>query len=145
MKAMIQFLLAAKKATYAGKGPESLPSRPKSHDLEYVENGLKYIDSYFGGEKFVGEEALWENGTPFWAMNYCGRVVADGFEGDFLKDALSQVHEDTPYRGPAEYVRGSFSYTCTVKGDFEWFEGFEEIHLDGKKVYECMFHGGAIK
>lgn len=91
MKEVIQFLLRAKRATYAGKGLESISTRPKSHDLEYVENGLKYIDTYLGGEKFTGEEALWKNDVPFWSMNYCGRVIAEGFNGDFLKEALSKV------------------------------------------------------
>ncbi len=30
---MIGFLIKAKRATYAGKGAETVPSRPKSHDL----------------------------------------------------------------------------------------------------------------
>lgn len=145
MEEVIQFLLRAKRATYAGKGPESKSTRPKSHDLEYVENDLKYIDTYLGGEKFAGEEALWKNDVPFWAMNYCGRVIAEGFDGDCLKEVLSHVQEDMPYRGPREYKKDGFLYKCTVNGDFEWFQGFEEIYLNGKKIYECMFHGGAIK
>jgi hypothetical protein len=32
---IIPFLCKAKKATYAGKGPEKIPSRPGSHDLQY--------------------------------------------------------------------------------------------------------------
>ncbi|OGO78381.1 MAG: hypothetical protein A2Y23_13525 [Clostridiales bacterium GWB2_37_7] len=145
MEEVVLFLLRAKRATYAGKGPESVSSRPKSHDLEYVEDDLKYIDTYLGGEKFAGEEALWKNDVPFWSMNYCGRVVAEGFNGDFLKEALSQVQKEMPYRGPNEYKKDGFSYKCTVNGDFDWFEGFEEIFLNDKKIYECMFHGGAIK
>ena len=41
MKEAVQFLLRAKRATYAGKGPENMSSRPKSHDIEYVEDDLK--------------------------------------------------------------------------------------------------------
>lgn len=139
------FLLRAKKATYAGKGPETAPSRPNSHDLEYCEDDLKYIDTYLGGEKFSGEEALWQKELPFWSMNYCGRVVAEGFNGDFLKEALSKVEMDKPYRGPAEYRNKEYRYTCVVEGDFDWFSGLEEIYLNDEKMYECMFHGGAIK
>lgn len=90
-KEVIEFLIRAKRATYAGKGSESLPSRPNSHDLEYEEGKLKYIDTYLGGEKFAGEEALWENNKPFWSMNYIGRIIADGFNGDFLKESLLNV------------------------------------------------------
>jgi len=144
-KTIIDFLIRAKKATYAGGGPKSAPSRPNSHDLHYAEDNLKYIDTYLGGEKFAGEEALWDNDVPFWAMNYIGRIVADGFSSDFLNEALSIIPEDMPYRGPLKHENGDNVYTCSVQGDFEWFSGFEEIHNNGIKVYECIFHGGAIK
>lgn len=70
---VIKFIIKAKKATYAGNGPETKSSRPNSHDLEYSEDNLRYIDTYLGGQYFEGEEALWINNKPFWAMNYCGR------------------------------------------------------------------------
>jgi hypothetical protein len=145
MERILDFLLKAKKATYAGKGPQTAASRPNSHDLEYAEGELKYIDTYLGGERFAGEEALWENGVPFWAMNYCGRVVGEGFDGNFLKEALSGVSADMPYRGPAIYEKGGLSYRCMAEGGFEWFNGREEIYCRGVMVYECIFHGGGVR
>src|SRR5471030_1735325 len=71
-ESIIDFLCRAKKSTYAGKGPEGKSSRPNSHDLEYAEGNLKYIDTYLGGERFSGEEGLWQDGIPFWSMNYTG-------------------------------------------------------------------------
>ena len=139
------FLIEAKKATYAGKGPERAPWRPESHDLEYVRGDFRYIDTYLGGEKFAGEEALWIEDKPLWAMNYVGRVLGEGFDGDFLKEALLNVPRDLPYRGPENYRSGDYTYTCRVEGDFEWFTGYEEILKNNVKVYECRFHGGAIK
>jgi len=144
-KKVIEFLIRAKKATYAGKGAEVAPSRPNSHDLEYVEGGKKYIDTYLGGEQFVGEEALWENDVPFWSMNYMGRLLNNGVLGDFLKEALLRVPEDMPYRGPAEYSDGEYLYKCSVEGSFFWFTGYEEIFNKGTKIYECIFHGGSIR
>ncbi len=143
-KRIIDFLITAKKVTYAGKGTETKSSRPKSHDLEYEKDGLKYIDTYLGERKFAGEEALWDNNTPFWSMNYCGRILSDDFEGDFLKEALFNVPIDMPFRGPLEFKRGNFYYRCKVDGDFDWFNGVEEIFKNGIKVYECVFHGGSI-
>ena len=142
---VIDFLIRAKKETYAGHGTEVVPSRPNSHDLHYSEGDLKYIDTYLGSHQFAGEEALWEKDIPLWAMNYVGRVVAEGFDGDFLKEVLSLVPIDMPYRGPAEYSNGDFLYRCSVNGDFDWFTGYEEIIHKGGKVYECLFHGGSIK
>ncbi|VDN49139.1 conserved protein of unknown function [Petrocella atlantisensis] len=144
-KKIVEFLIRAKKATYAGKGNESEASRPNSHDLEYNEGELKYIDTYLGSGSFAGEEALWLEDIAFWSMNYIGRVLGADFQGDFLKEALLMVPEDMPYRGPEEYTSGSFTYRCEVEGDVAWFKGYEVILKDGIKVYECMFHGGEVK
>ena len=143
---VIEFLCRAKKATYAsGNRDEIISSRPNSHDLEYVENDLKYIDSYLGGEKFAGEESLFKNNKPFWAMNYVGRVLKEGFSGLFLKEVLSNVTEKYPYRGPMEYRRDIYTYKCSIEGEFIWFRGYESIYKEGTKIYECNFHGGLIQ
>jgi transcriptional regulator with XRE-family HTH domain len=144
-ESIIYFLCRAKKSTYAGNGIERKHSRPKSHDLEYVEGNLKYIDTYLGGERFSGEEGLWQDDIPFWSMNYTGRVLDGRFSGSFLKEALSLVTEDNPYRGPIIYQNGQYKYHCIINGEFEWFQGYEEIYFDDIKVYECYFHGGSIK
>ncbi len=144
-ESIIDFLCRAKKSTYAGKGPEGKSSRPNSHDLEYAERNLKYIDTYLGGERFSGEEGLWQDDIPFWSMNYTGRVLDERFSGSFLKEALSLVNEDNPYRGPIIYQNGQYKYHCIINGEFNWFQGYEEIYFDDIKVFECYFHGGSIK
>ena len=141
---LISFLLRAKKATYAGHGAETAPSRPASHDLIYSEGNLQYIDTYLGGERFSGEEAIWQDGKPIWAMNYSGRVAGQPFSGDFLKDALAHVKEDNPYRGPARYSDGTYKYTMTVDGNINWYQGYEKIETEGRMVYELYFHGGLV-
>lgn len=142
---VIEFLCRAKKATYAGKGTETASSRPHSHDLLYEEDRLKYIDTYLGGEKFAGEEALWYDDSPFWSMNYIGRIIVNGFSGDFLKECLLLVPKEYPFRGPLVYQNGDYKYHCIVNGEFEWFNGYEEIFYNDIKVYECIFHGGSVK
>ncbi|MCB2290542.1 DUF5680 domain-containing protein [Clostridium sp. CS001] len=144
-KKELDFLRRAKKITYAGKGTETTSSRPSSHDLHYVEDNLKYIDTYLGGEKFAGEEAVWCDDSPFWSMNYIGRIIADGFSGDFLRECLLLAPMESPYRGPLVYQNGDYKYHCIVNGEFEWFNGYEEIFCNDIKVYECIFHGGCIK
>lgn len=141
----VSFLMKAKKATYAGKGAETASTRPMSHDLVYREDEYMYYDTYLGGEKFAGEEALWISGTPYWSMNYAGRVVGSHFNGDFLKEALLHVPAETPFRGPKEYINGDYTYHCQVTGDFEWFQGYETISFQGQMIYECYFHGSIIK
>lgn len=141
----IDFLIEAKKHTYAGKGNESVSSRPMSHDLQYKDKNKLYIDSYLGGENFSGEEAVWIDEKPVWAMNYTGRVLGDNFSGDFLKFALLGVSREMPYRGPCAIAQNDYSYRCSVKGNIDWFIGSEEILYKNVKVYECNFHGGKIK
>ncbi|MBR5344523.1 MAG: hypothetical protein IK127_01685 [Clostridia bacterium] len=144
-KSIVSFLIRAKRATYAGKGAETASSRIGSHDLVYRENNLMYYDTYLGGEKFAGEEALWISDVPYWSMNYIGRITSSPFSGDFLKEALLHVPEDMPYRGPEKYVNGDYTYSCSVEGDFVWFQGKETISYCGNQVYECIYHGGLIK
>ncbi len=145
MNLIIPFLIRAKKATYAGHGNESEATRPASHDLMYGEGKYLYYDTYLGGDRFSGEEAVWIEGRPVWSMNYIGRVIGSGFSGDFLKEALSRIPKERPFRGPAEYSEGEYSYRCTVTGVFEWFQGYEEIFRSGEKIYECYFHGGLVE
>ena len=144
-KLIVSFLIRAKQATYAGKGAETVPSRLGSHDLVYRENDLMYYDTYLGGDKFAGEEALWISDVPYWSMNYVGRVTGSPFSGDFLKEALLHVPEEMPYRGPEKYVNGDYTYSCSVEGDFDWFQGKETISYCGKQIYECFYHGGLIR
>ena len=77
-------------------------------------------------------------------MNYCGRVIGENFNGDVLKNALSNVPKDSPYRGPAFFQEGDYTYHCKVDGVFEWYQGYEEILYKGNRIYECYFHGGII-
>ena len=142
--AVAGFLVRAKKATYAGKGPEADPCRPGSHDLRYAEANLVYLDTYLGGTLFAGEEALWDDGVPFWAMNYTGRVTGADFSGDFLKESLDLASPELPYRGPRYHATGGLTYVMSVEGSFEWFHGVEEIFFQGRPVYECRFHGGRV-
>lgn len=142
---LIDFLIRAKQATYAGKGAETAPSRIGSHDLVYREGERTYLDTYLGGEKFAGEEAVWIGNQPVWSMNYCGRVTGAPFSGDFLKQALLRVPADKPFRGPERYAQGDYLYTCEVTGNTEWFQGRETISWQNREIYECFFHGGAIR
>ena len=142
---IIDFLIRAKRATYAGKGAETVSSRPQSHDLEYREGDLMYLDTFLGGERFAGEEALWISGSPYWSMNYAGRVTGTPFSGDFLKEALLSVPFEKPFRGPQEYTNGDYTYRCGGSGDFEWFQGYETIEYKGAVIYDCYFHGSVIK
>ena len=142
---LIAFRLEANVNTYAAFMNEVDATRPASHDFRYEKGKYMYHDTYIGGEEFAGEEAIWKDGQAIYAMNYMGRVLADGFSGDFLKEALRAADKKMPYRGPSVYQSGEYTYICKVTGDFAWFQGYEEIYQGDLKVYECVFHGGLLK
>ena len=141
---LISFRLEANVNTYAAFMNETDASRPSSHDFRYENGRYMYHDTYVGGEKFAGEEAIWKDGVTVYAMNYMGRVLGNGFSGNFLKEALRAADKNMPYRGPEVFQSGEYTYRCKVTGDFTWFQGYEEIYLNDTKVYECVFHGGIV-
>ena len=141
---LIDFRLEANVNTYAAYMNETDPTRLDSHDFAYSNGSYTYHDTYVGGEKFAGEEAIWHNGKIRYAMNYLGRVIDERFSGDFLKEALRKADRNMPYRGPEYYQSGEYTYKCNVTGDISWFQGFEEIYCNTVKVYECYFHGGLM-
>lgn len=145
---LIAFLLAAKKATYAGSGAHAPSSRPASVDLPFQQGDYAYLDTYLGGYAFIGEEAVWFKGQPVWGMNYYGSMtvpeIPAGFS-PFLKDALLRVPADAPFRGPRRYQAGIFTYVCEWEGTFKAFFGDETIFSGDSVIYWLKFHGGIIQ
>ena len=142
---LIDFRLEANVNTYAAYMNETTATRLDSHDFTYSSGPYTYHDTYVGGEKFAGEEAIWFDGKIQYAMNYLGRVLDQQFSGDFLKEALRKADKNMPYRGPEYFQSGEYTYKCSVTGDFSWFQGCEEIYCNNTRVYECYFHGGIMK
>lgn len=143
----VQFLMRAKRATYASGAAPGTSSRPASSDLHYEEGDFLYIDTYLGSRDFIGEEAVWYQGQPIWGMNYHGVMLVDeipaGF-GEILHAALSAIQTKAPFRGPAELRLGAFRYFCTWQGVIDRFTGSERIEQGGMAIYELVFHGGKI-
>lgn len=143
--ALIRFRLRASRNTYAARANRTASSRMDSVDFRYEEGPWVYHDTYVGGEQFAGQEAVWKDGRAVYAMNYLGRVLADTFSGDFLKEALLAATPEMPCRGPETFQSGEYLYRCRITGDFTWHQGYEEILRNGERVYECFFHGGLMK
>ena len=138
-------IVKAKKATYANKTNKVNSSRKESHDYSYQENNYTYLDSFFGAENFSGQEIVYKDGKPCWSMNYYGRVIEENFNGDFLKEALLQVDEELPFRGPLFYQKGEYLYLLRIQGKIDFFQGVEEIYYQTYKVYEGFIQGGIVK
>jgi len=144
------FIVRAKAATYVGSGMHSLSHRPASHDLEFYDGIFAYLDSYFGGSDFIGEEVVYYIQQPIWAMNYYGRIlepsrVTAAEAGQIIKESLSCLYREGRFLGGFEYTTPQGIYTDTNQGDFTSFTGKEWISRDGYIVYELYYHGGLIK
>ena len=144
------FLVRAKAATYVGSGRESGSCRPGSHDLEFHEGVFQYLDSYFGGSDFIGEEVVYFEGKPVWAMNYYGRILAPESitaeeSGKILKKSLSQLYQQNRFLGGFKTIDGRDAYFDTNEGKIDTFTGKEWIEREGIRVYELFYHGGLIK
>ncbi len=145
-----RFIVQAKAATYVGKGPRSLAYRPGSHDIQFHQAPFAYLDSYFGGTDFIGQEVVYFEGSPVWAMNYYGRILeparitaAEG--GQIIQESLSALYKEGRFLGGFQHVTALGTYVDTSEGAVDSFTGKEWITRDGIRVYELVYHGGLIK
>ena len=148
MKAVIPFLIKAKKNCYASGMLPISSTRKGSKDLHFAQGDFNYLDSYFGTEQMIGQEIVWQKAHPVWGLNYYGGLLEDAAIPEdfpeFLRHALSQVDEQNPYRGKNGFKEGDFAYSCSWTGSFEQFRGEEYITFNGERIYELFFHGGLL-
>ena len=144
------FIVRAKAATYVGSGAKIASCRPASHDLQFVDGDWAYLDSYFGGTDFIGEEAVWHAGQPVWAMNYFGYIIRPELitpsqAGQMIKASLSRMYTENRFLGGFQYSEGDLTYIDTSQGEFTRFTGREWITRGDIPAYELVYHGGLIK
>jgi hypothetical protein len=144
------FLVRAKAATYVGGGEKSPSRRPGSHDLELHDGDFAYLDSYFGGSDFIGEEVAYFEGKPVWAMNYYGRILEPSLitaaeAGQVIQQSLREMYKQGRFLGGFEHVTEKGTYVDTNEGDVSSFTGKEWITRENVKVYELVYHGGLVK
>jgi len=149
-EALNAFIVRAKAATYVGTGAKSLSYRPGSHDLQFHDGAFSYLDSYFGGTDFIGQEAVYFEGEPVWAMNYYGRILESALisaaeAGQIIKECLSRMYQEGRFLGGFEHITSNGTYSDTSEGDVRCFTGKEWITRGNVRVYELVYHGGLIK
>ncbi len=149
---LAQFLVRAKKHTYAGDGREVPPERPGFKELEYKEGDWEYRDSYAGFYFAPGQEIVRYQCIPRWAMAYSGGMRPEYHKNRefakqtfaFLKRALLLVDESMPFRGPTHFQDGDYKYIFEVTGDITDFNGVEHIFCNNHYVFEQSCMGGLI-
>lgn len=150
LHALHAFIVRAKAATYVGDGEHVASCRPGSHDLRFVDGAWEYLDSYFGGTDFIGEEVVHFEGKPVWAMNYYGRILQEELltaarAGQMIKASLSRMYQAGRFLGGFEHTENDLTYIDTSEGSVESFRGREFIRRGQEIAYELVYHGGLIK
>ncbi len=143
-------IVRAKDSTYVGGGVKAASSRPGSHDLAWSDGEWRYLDSYFGGTDFLGQETVWFRDEPVWAMNYYGHILApeliDGERaGTTIKAALSALYREGRFLGGFEWTGEHGTYLDRNQGDASHFKGREIITVGGRDAYELDYFGGLVK
>jgi hypothetical protein len=144
-----QFVVQAKAATYVGNGSKTISCRMGSHDLKFQEGSFSYLDSYFGGTDFIGQEVVYYKDEPIWAMNYYGKIIKKDSitaaeTGKIIKASLSRMYKEGRFLGGFEYSRNGDTYIDSSDGDVVSFTGKEWITRNSVRVYELIYHGGLI-
>jgi hypothetical protein len=144
------FIVHAKAQTYVGGGAFREPCRPGSHDVGFEDGEWSYLDSYFGGTDFIGQEVVWRSGEPVWAMNYYGRILEDSLidaakAGSIIKRALSAMYREGRFLGGFEWKDAEATYVDWSDGDVGSFRGFERIFMGREEVYRLDYGGGLIR
>jgi hypothetical protein len=143
-------IVAAKSSTYVGDGIKVPPSRAGAHDLSWASGDWRYLDSYFGGTDFLGQEVLWRSGQPVWAMNYYGYIKrADLIDGEragaTIKGALSAMYREGRFLGGFDWTGPHGRYLDRSEGGAGQFRGREVIVVDGVEAYALDYFGGLVK
>jgi hypothetical protein len=164
---LAEFLVKAKRNTWAGDGQEVEPQRPGFKELEFKDGDWEYRDSYTGFYSAPGQEIVRFQGVPIWHMVYSGGLLRakdyDAFKCydtpkpifsseeifNFLKEALRNVSEDHPYRGPFEYHNDHtlLFYHSEYTGEIINFVGSERIVSSDDwsgLLFKQNFMGGVI-
>ena len=133
---------------YAGGNEEEWVKEPDGSTTIVFEKGpWKSHDNFFGGEPYGGRTVVFYEGKPVWMIVYYG-WVEEGADPDsvygILRNALGQMPEDYPFRGPKRYEEGDFVYTKAWKGEIDRFSGEEKIMQGKKLIYQASYVGGWV-
>ncbi|MCW8328735.1 DUF5680 domain-containing protein [Photobacterium sp. SDRW27] len=147
---LYDFIVKAKANSYVGRAPKCLSYRPGSQDIQFQVGLFKYLDSYFGGTDFLGQEVVYFNDVPVWAMNYYGKILSpdiyDGEKaGNVIVESLALLYESGHFLGDSTHQTELGIYNDTNEGSVLSFTGYEWIDYQERKVYDLHYHGGLIK
>jgi hypothetical protein len=143
-----RFLLDSNMAGFAGGEPKKwIKEKDSSTTIPYTKGEWSSHDNFFGGEPYGGRVVVSYNNQPVWIMVYYG-WVQKGLAPDpvyaTLKEALKNMPNNAPLRGPKELKVGEYFYSNSWKGTVASYSGTEQITHLGKLIYEASYMGGLV-
>lgn len=91
---------------------------------------------------------MYEQDQPIWGMNYFGAILNKEYGPKqiypFLREALRQTPDISPFRGPQHYQKDTLIYNNSMQGQIHRFSGQETILVGDQQVYRAEYHGGLI-
>ena len=143
-----KFLVDSNKAGYAaGEEKRWIKEADGSTSINFEKGEWKSHDNFFGGEPYGGRTIVFHEGKPSWMMVYYGWVeegVATNPVYAVLRNALTQMPKEYPFRGPKEYRESENVYTNSWEGNLSRFSGEEKIVQGEKLIYKANYLGGLV-
>lgn len=116
-----------------------------SRTIEYAEGDYRMHDNFFGGEPYGGRLVVYYHEQPLFLEVYYGQTTRPAdVVYDFLREALQHPGEDNPFRGPAEYKKGTLTYKSTTEGDVASHTVKEFIYDGDEEIYWAIVIGGLV-
>lgn len=138
------FLMRANMPHATGQG-EVKTENDGSRTIEFTERDYRMHDNFFGGEPYGGRLVVFYNDRPLFMEVYYGQTSRPADEVyDFLREALQHPGEDNPFRGPAEYKKGSLTYKSSTEGDVTNHTVKEFIYDGEDEIYWAVVIGGLV-
>nr|WP_198557146.1 DUF5680 domain-containing protein [Enterovibrio nigricans] len=114
-----------------------------AHDIQFQDGPFQYLDSYFGGTDFLGQETVYFKSQAIWAMNYYGKILEPSmFDGEkagiVVLDSLSKLYETGHFLGDSVNETPLGTYHDTNSGTVDSFTGYEWIKFEGRKCTNCI-------
>jgi len=145
---LIQFLIDSNKAGYAG-GEEKkwIKESDGSTTIPYEKGDWRSHDNFFGGEPYGGRIVVYYEKKSVWMMVYYGWVLT-GIAPDpiyaVLRNALKNMPDKAPFRGPKELKDEEYTYINNWVGDVERYLGEEQIIHGEQVIYKANYMGGFV-
>ena len=135
------FIISARRNTFES-APEDNPRLKSSIEFTFSQGDWFYQNIYFVGKKnIIGQEIVYFNTKPIWAMGYSGDV-ADKKTSLYLKEVLLKL--DCRIGASCELKKKAFSYQDKGKKSLDRFSGEETISVSSEIVYRLNYYGGLI-